>query len=84
MMRDERCTPGSHYGCSCDDAEVERLEATIREVWDALGITDYEQAKPHTIAEHVERLRAQAWADKRRREWDADAKSAFLNWERGR
>jgi hypothetical protein len=23
-------------------------------------------------------------ADKRRREWDADAKSAFLNWERGR
>jgi hypothetical protein len=50
----------------CDDADaVAELEQAVKDeraivdsVWHALGITDYEQAKPYTIAEHVARLRA--------------------------
>ena len=33
-------------------------ERTIQKVWEALGISTYEQAKPYAIWEHVERLRS--------------------------
>lgn len=28
-MRDERCRPGAHYGCECDDAEIAALRAEM-------------------------------------------------------
>lgn len=39
-------------------AERDEMAGTIKRVWDALGLHGYEQCKPFTISEHLERLRA--------------------------
>jgi chromosome segregation ATPase len=82
------------------ERERDELDAHLMETLDQLddcklGLIDCLKSRSFELRQaeaEVERLRTeireaaapQAWADKRRREWDADAKSAFLNWERGR